>query len=178
MPGPQRPRKASTMDEVNTEQAINTEHTECVPQAAVEILNVTCGFTLEPTDDPGNLTDDGLIIALISLVGDVEWSVFLGLPPGTATAVASAFAGFEIPYESEDMGDAIGELANVVAGQVKTLLDQRSVRVEISLPSVIRAQHLEVLSRRAAIARRWCFQTPSGKLWTGVTVGATFDAAA
>ena len=166
------------MDETYTEQAINTEHTECVPRAAVEILNATCGLTLEPTDDPGDLTSDGLIIALISLVGDVEWSVFLGLPPQTATAVASTFAGFEIPFDSEDMGDAIGELANVVAGQVKTLLDQQSVKANISLPSVIRAEHLEVLSRRAAIAHRWCFDTPHGKLWTGVTVGATFDAAA
>lgn len=166
------------MDETNTEQATSTEHTECVPQAAVEILKVTCGLTLEPTDDPGHLTNDGLIIALISLVGDVEWSIFLGMPPETATAVASAFAGFEIPFESEDMGDAIGELANVVAGQVKTLLDQRSIRADISLPSVIRAEHLEVLSRRASIAHRWCFNTPPGKLWTGVTVGATFDAAA
>ncbi len=166
------------MDETNTTEALDTEHTECVPQAAVEILKATCGLALEPTEDPGRLGEDGLIVALISLVGDVEWAIFLGLPPETATAVASAFAGFEIPFESEDMGDAIGELANVVAGQVKTLLDQRSVRANISLPSVIRAEHLEVLSRRAAIAHRWCFQTPPGKLWTGVTVGATFDAVA
>ena len=159
------------MDETIGTKDVDTEHTEYVEQAAITILDSTCGLKLEMIDDPGNLTDDGLIIAIISLVGDVGWSVFLGFPPQTAVAAASKFAGFEISFESNDMGDAVGELANMVAGQTKILLDQRSVKVEISLPSVIRAEHLEVLSRHTTVARKKCFSTAAGNLWIGVTVG-------
>ena len=159
------------MDETIGTKDVDTEHTECVDQAAITILGSTCGLKLEMIDDPGNLTDDGLIIAIISLVGDVGWSIFLGFPPKTAVAAASKFAGFDIPFESDDMGDAVGELANMVAGQVKILLDQRSIKVDISLPSVIRAEHLEVLSRHTTVAQKRCFNTTAGKLWIGVTVG-------
>ena len=159
------------MDETTETKDAAVEHIECVDEAAIDILGSTCGFELELIDDPGDLTEDGLIIAIISLVGDVGWSVFLGFPPQTAVAAASKFAGFDILFESDDMGDAVGELANMVAGQVKMLLDQRSVKADISLPSVIRAEHLEVLSRHTSVAQKKCFNTAAGKLWIGVTVG-------
>ena len=159
------------MDETTETKEATVEHIECVDKAAIDILGSTCGLELELIDDPGDLTEDGLIIAIISLVGDVGWSIFLGFSPPTATAAASKFAGFDIPFESEDMGDAVGELANMVAGQVKMLLDQRSVKADISLPSVIRAEHLEVLSRHTSVAQKKCFNTTAGKLWIGVTVG-------
>ena len=161
------------MDETTGTKDAAVEHIEYVDKAAIEILGSTCGLELELIDDPGNLTEDGLIIAIISLVGDVGWSIFLGFPPKTAVAAASKFAGFDIPFESDDMGDAVGELANMVAGHVKIMLDQRSVKADISLPSVIRAEHLEVLSRHTTVARKKCFNTTAGKLWIGVTVGGT-----
>ena len=122
-------------------------------------------------DEQQDLATDGVVIAVISLVGDVEWSVFLGLPRQTATVVAAKFAGFEIPFDSEDMGDAIGELTNILAGQVKALLDQRKVKVELSLPSVMRAESLHVLVQSKVVTRKTCFNSPLGRFWTGVTVG-------
>ena len=147
------------------------EHIECVAEAAVEIFNITCGMTITPLDKEENLANDGVIIAIISLVGDVEWSVFLGLPRQTATTVAAKFAGFEIPFDSEDMGDAIGELANILGGQVKALLDRRSVNANISLPSVMRAESMHVLVQRSVSGIKTCFDSELGKLWTGAAVG-------
>ncbi len=159
------------MDTVKTETTSGLEHTECVAEAAVEIFNATCGVTLEPLAEVENLAGDGVIIAVISLVGDVEWSVFLGLPKDTASAAAAKFAGFEIPFESADMGDAIGELTNMLAGQVKALLDQRGVKADISLPSVMRADNMSILVQRDSAGEKTCFNSPLGKLWTGVIVG-------
>ena len=47
---------------------------------------------------------------MISVLGDVDWAVFLGLPKATAEAVTEKFAGFAIPFDSNGMGDAVGEL--------------------------------------------------------------------
>lgn len=75
------------------------------------------------------------VSAVIGLSGDAAGCVVLCLPMQTATAVASKFAGVEMTKDHPDFSDALGELANMVAGQAKAHLDGLSV--SISLPSVI-----------------------------------------
>ena len=156
---------------METTNTVTPEHTECVAEAASQIISATCGVTLESFDGEIDVASDGVIIGIISLVGDVEWSVFFGLPSKTATAAAAKFAGFDIPFDSPDMGDAIGELTNMLAGQVKLSLDQKGLNADISLPSVIRAQNMTVLVQRRNTVQKKCFDSSLGKLWTGVTVG-------
>jgi chemotaxis protein CheX len=149
------------------------EHGSVVTEGLKQILSQMCGMELEPiTEDPTQDAQGGMILSVISLVGDLEWAVFLGLPKDTAESLALKFAGFEIPFESADMGDAVGELTNIVVGQVKKLLDQRGLAVEISLPSVMRAESLEVLVQREMFQQKECFSSPIGGLWTGVVCGA------
>jgi chemotaxis protein CheX len=143
---------------------------ECVGEAATEILKTTCSLSLSPQDETA-VTKTELVIAIISLVGQVEWSVFIGLPKDTACGVAAKFAGFEIPFESSDMGDAVGELANILAGDVKARLDAKGVKANISLPTVIRAQDIHVLLQRAAATVKTCYGSDLGPLWIGVTAG-------
>ncbi len=144
------------------------EHHDCVADAAATIFSATCNLNLQRGEE-NDLCHGGVIIAIISIVGDVDWSIFLGLPRATAEAIAAKFAGFEIPFDSSDMGDAIGELTNILAGEVKNRLYARKVRCEISLPSVIRAESLEVLVQSNANARKTCFASDAGPLWTGIT---------
>lgn len=86
------------------------------------------------------------VIASISLVGDVDWALLIYLSETTAPALAERFTGFPIPFDSDDMGDAIGELANLTAGEVKVELDHVGIKANISLPQVFRGQGIEVLS--------------------------------
>jgi chemotaxis protein CheX len=144
------------------------EHGECVSDAAVEVFGAACGLKLNPCADGGDLGKDGAVIGVISVVGGVDWSIFLGLPRDTAVALAAKFAGFEIPFDSEDMGDAVGELANILAGDVKRKLDSKGIKANISLPSVIRAESLRVLVQRNTAVSKACFACDAGMLWTGV----------
>ncbi len=153
-----------------TDSEVGFEHWDCVPASCTDMLAVTCEAELQPLDDDTDLAHGDVMIGIISLLGDVDWVLFLGLPRDTAIALAAKFAGFEIPFEGEDMGDAIGELANIFAGQVKATLDTRGVKAEISLPTVIRAQGLEVLRQTGSAARKACFDSPLGKLWVGLAV--------
>lgn len=75
------------------------------------------------------------VSAVIGLSGDVVGCVILSLPMPTAEAVGSKFAGIELTRDHPDFADALGELANMVAGQAKAQLD--GMHVSISLPSVI-----------------------------------------
>ncbi len=156
-----------TTESIDT-KATTFEHAECVGEAAIEILGSACGVQLEPQECDENLGSDGVVIGVISIVGDVEWSIFFGLPKVSAMALAAKFAGFEIPFDSEDMGDAVGELTNILAGEIKRRLAGKSVAVTIALPSVIRAESIHVLNRRDTSAVKMCYSCEAGKLWTGV----------
>jgi len=75
------------------------------------------------------------VSGIIGLSGDVQGSVVLSFPGDVACKVASAFAGTELTMDSPDFTDAIGELANMVAGNAKK--DFVGYKASISLPSVI-----------------------------------------
>lgn len=154
--------------QTSMEQVATVDHKKCVSESAMEMFNVACGVELKDIENETNLNSDGVLIAIISIIGDVEWSIFLGLPKVTAEAVAEKFAGFAIPFDSEDMGDAVGELANILAGLVKSKLDSSGIKADISLPSVMRAENMEVLIQRESSTCKACFDSEIGKLWTGV----------
>jgi CheY-specific phosphatase CheX len=143
-------------------------HADCLANAAIEIFGATCGVQLTPK--PCDLRDDSdsVMVAVISLVGDVDWTIYLALPRQTAAAVAAKFAGFEIPFDSPDMGDAVGELSNILAGRVKALLAEKDLKANLSLPSVLRADSVHVLTQSQAQTIRMCFASPLGNLWTGI----------
>lgn len=75
------------------------------------------------------------VSGVIGFTGDATGCVVLSFPKDVACKVASTFAGVAITLESPDLVDAIGELANMVAGNAKK--DFEGVRISISLPSVI-----------------------------------------
>jgi chemotaxis protein CheX len=75
------------------------------------------------------------VSAVIGMSGDAVGCVVLSLPMQTACNIASKFAGVELHRDHPDFGDALGELANMVAGQAKAKFEGLSV--SISLPSVI-----------------------------------------
>ncbi|HVP13277.1 MAG TPA: chemotaxis protein CheX [Phycisphaerae bacterium] len=75
------------------------------------------------------------VSGIIGLSGDVMGCVVLSFPGDVACKIASAFAGTELTMKSPDFSDAIGELANMVAGNAKK--DFGDHLASISLPSVV-----------------------------------------
>jgi chemotaxis protein CheX len=75
------------------------------------------------------------VSGVIGFTGDATGCVVLSFPKDVACKTASTFAGIEITLDSPDLVDAIGELANMVAGNAKK--DFEGARISISLPSVI-----------------------------------------
>jgi CheY-specific phosphatase CheX len=108
------------------------------------------------------------VVGCISLVGDVDWSLVLSIPRATASALAGSFAGFEIPFDSPDMGDAVGEMANLVAGEVKVQLDGIGLSAEISLPQVFRGDIIEVLQLPHLPSKLLSFECSCGPLWVAI----------
>ncbi len=88
------------------------------------------------------------VSAIIGISGDAVGSVALCFPMKSGVNVASKFAGIEMTKDHEDFADALGELANMVAGQAKSKLDGLSC--SISLPNVIIGEQLMFSNSKAA----------------------------
>lgn len=94
-------------------------------------LKVTVGAPeLKTSDKP--LTD---VSSIIGFSGDAAGSVVLHFSFETASKVATAFAGMEITPEHPDFADAVGELANMVAGGAKAKFE--GLNISVSLPNVV-----------------------------------------
>ena len=79
------------------------------------------------------------ISSIIGLSGDVTGCVVINLSRKLALRLASALLDEEITDIDEDCTDAIGEIANMIAGNAKT--DFPSGNTSISVPSVVIGQH-------------------------------------
>ena len=90
---------------------------------------------------PGEHTAE--VAAIIGISGDAVGSVALCFPMRTAVTTASRFVGTEISQDHPDFADALGELANMVAGSAKAKFE--GLNASISLPQVVTGQDLRVL---------------------------------
>lgn len=79
------------------------------------------------------------VSGVIGFSGDAAGTVALLFNFVSASKIASAFAGIEITPEHPDFGDALGELANMVAGGAKSKFE--GLNICISLPNVIVGEH-------------------------------------
>lgn len=75
------------------------------------------------------------VSSIIGFSGDAAGSVVLHFSFDTACKMASAFAGAELTRDDPDFADAIGELANMVAGSAKSRFE--GLDISISLPNVV-----------------------------------------
>ncbi|HEY3281975.1 MAG TPA: chemotaxis protein CheX [Armatimonadota bacterium] len=149
-----------------------------LPEALTESMRDAVLTTFESffEEAPGYLgttgpemLEDG-IVGIISFVGDLPWTMMLGLPRPTAAAVALAFVGCEVEFESGDMGDVVGEMANIIAGDVVARLDEAGLTVEMGIPAVTRGHDMEMLSPEGTPGVRLQFELPAGPFWTEVVV--------
>ena len=139
--------------------------------STISTFGAICGA--EPTleGECGECADGTTSVqGIIAVVGDVSWSLSLAFPPETAEAIAQKFAGFEIPYESADMADVIGELANVMAGDVVARLDRKGLKVKMSLPNVARGESLHLNQPGASQTLKLRFKLPQGPMIVGMAV--------
>ncbi len=75
------------------------------------------------------------VSGIIGFSGDAAGAVVISFANDVACKAASSFAGIEIDENHPDFADAIGELANMVAGNAKK--EFTDFNIKISLPSVV-----------------------------------------
>jgi CheY-specific phosphatase CheX len=97
-------------------------------------------------DDQSN--DNGTEIAgIISFFGEANACLAMLLSKETATNLVQRMVGFEIAFDSPDMNDGVGELVNVIAGEIVAQIDALGYQTAMSLPMVIRGKGVSISTK-------------------------------
>ncbi|MDR0402589.1 MAG: chemotaxis protein CheX [Treponema sp.] len=85
------------------------------------------------------------VSGIIALTGEVRGLISISMKSHTAARLARLLMGDEASYTDADVVDAVGEIVNIIAGNVKKKLEDM-FRIIISLPTVVRGKaHAVVL---------------------------------
>lgn len=107
------------------------------------------------------------VSGIIGLTGSARGSIVISMPRDVAQTLTSRMLNEEeTNCSDQDVSDCIGELTNIVAGNLLALVDQgKDSRVaRISLPSIVHGPHRVVWSRRDIPCELVLFDTKVGKM--------------
>ena len=153
------------------DQTVQRTSADVLMDATRFTFKAICGSDPVVVDEAPEEPETSSVQGIIAVVGDLSWSLSLSFPPKTAEAIARKFSGFPIAYDSADMNDVIGELANVMAGDVVARLDRLGHKVKMSLPTVARGTGVHMIHPGAEALSRFCIRLPQGQAWVGLAMG-------
>jgi len=145
---------------------------DCITEAVSSTFASIYGREPLEKDGSSGASDGDSVLGIISLVGGLQCSIVLGLPRETAKAVTAKFAGFEIDYDGPDMGDVVGELANVVAGDAAGRLESHGIKADLSLPTVARGSDVEMIQQDKTMSRLVHYECTDGGFWVRISAEA------
>ena len=78
--------------------------------------------------------------AMVGFAGFKQGNLTLHCPDQVAKGLTQDFLGMDVDSINEDVEDAMGELANMLAGSLKPFISDNGGKVELSLPSVVHGE--------------------------------------
>ncbi len=126
-----------------------------VRQATKDVFGTMLGIQLQDRDPYEEVSAPGPsdgVLAFIGLAGQWAGSGTFSCPAETARTIAGALLMQECPHIDDDVLDAIGEVANMVHGNVKTLLEEELGPMGLSIPTVIYGKNF---TTRSGAKNRW-----------------------
>lgn len=80
------------------------------------------------------------VTSMIGLTGDIRGVLALHFPAHIAKTITAIFLGEEVTEINDDVKDAVGELANMIAGSVKLHSSEAGVDIKLAIPTCVVGQ--------------------------------------
>ena len=135
-----------------------------IMETTIEIFTTMVMMEVEPTELDGEIGSlKNSITGLIGLAGTHKGILAIHLPNNVAQDITSSFLGMEVDEINEDVEDAVGELANMLGGNVKSILTDSGRAIDLSLPSTISGSEYDFQTIKDAEIVQLGFKTNSGQ---------------
>ena len=140
------PLKPETLSALNTtEERLTKLLTQDVQEIFSSMVGVEDILYLPPQMDLTNHFKDCLT-AMVGLAGSYSGLVSIHVPWPLALSFTSLMLGMEVTEIDDDVNDAMGEIANMIAGSFKQHLSKGGSDIQLSTPSVVNGSDYTVSS--------------------------------
>jgi chemotaxis protein CheX len=136
-----------------------------ITDATTEIFETMIMMEITPGNPLQELvtTFHHTVSGMVGLAGTFKGLLAIHTPNEVAKAITSNFLGLDVDEINDDVQDAIGELANMLAGNIKLAIDESGKDVTLSIPSAV---HGDEYSLNCLANAEWVvmpFATPAGE---------------
>ena len=105
------------------------------------------------------------LTSMIGLGGGIRGVLAIHCPAAVAKAITGSFLGMEVEELDDDVKDAIGEIANMVAGNLKVSYASIGLNVELAIPTSIVGESFHVCGMAEAKRVVVPLNMPEGRFW-------------
>ncbi|QWV94382.1 chemotaxis protein CheX [Geomonas oryzisoli] len=91
----------------------------------------------EPPLDEPVLNFHETVTSMVGLAGSHSGILAIHCPKKLALQVTSSMLGMDVTEVDDDVNDAMGEIANMVGGDVKHIFSPKGADINLSIPTVI-----------------------------------------
>ena len=105
------------------------------------------------------------VSAMLGLSGDLAAILTIHCSGQVARGITSAMLGMDVEDIDDDVKDAVGEVANMVAGGLKISLAEEDIDVELAIPSVVVGKSFQITAPAGTRRTVVPFHTPAGHFW-------------
>jgi chemotaxis protein CheX len=141
------------MSDTQTEPAISTAYiVAAVQTATLEVFHTM--LTLQPemgemlTEKSAAAAPASGVVSLVGLAGSWAGTGSLACTAEFACKLASSFLMAEYDSMNDEVLDAVGEISNMIIGNVKTILEEKLGSMGLSTPTVIFGRNFQTRSSR------------------------------
>jgi len=128
---------------------VKVEYINAFIKAATEVLNnfVTDKFTVGKPSVRQNPFPTKEIVIILGITGEIKGQAVFSLSEEMARTIASGMMmGMPVPEIDEMAKSALSELGNMIMGNSATLLFNQGVQIDITPPSLVRGNSIEISS--------------------------------
>jgi chemotaxis protein CheX len=136
-----------------------------IVNSAREVFQLMVGSDVKhiahPTDNPS-----GSVSALVGMAGVISAVVRFRCAPETAKSIAAKMLGGSAgAAENAAIADAIGEIANMVAGNFKSKITELTDGCVLSVPTIVTGENYEVHPVGRAARIETCLEYEQRPVW-------------
>lgn len=142
-----------------------------IDQAVCEIFSSMLFMEVKALPDaPVANPQQRTLSGMLGFAGNLQGTVIIHLPAPVAVAITNAFLELDLDEVNDEVKDAIGELANMVAGGIKYLLPDQGPDVQLSIPSIISGRGYTCDAAGKAERTAVEFETAAGRFITEILI--------
>ena len=105
----------------------------------------------------------------IGVIGDYEGEIVYKFPQDMSLNMVNIMSGMEISSVDDFVTSAVSEIANIISGNVLTMLTEENVRCDILTPAVRDAED----TKKYALKNDFCISTSAGKVCLDIRLNPT-----